>query len=655
MALLSPGIEIKEIDASTIVPTMSNSIGVFCGNFHKGPINQRVFITEPDDLKKVFGLPTDDNYNEYFQAWNFLQYQNSLYVVRQEGEDVLTQNVKQDGTGTGTSYNDRLIPNWDYFENNQSFLRGSQDITFYQSTPGKWGNEIQVCIQKPEDFEDASALAFEDVLLSSLFEYYPEEGTEEIQVQVKNGNSLESFLVSLDKVAKDSNGKNIFIENVINNQSEFIYVTVKNGLQASEVNSKLFIKAGDGYEDLVITQTLDGVDSQNNPIPKNSYIGSIESDVGGKTETNGTLEVTQDDVVNGRLQITVGLEQDAQHGDILIVNEVRHKLTLQNISDAEVTLLLLQPKSIDVLPLVLAEGSDGEEQTKGDLAKAYNLFDNKEEIDVDIVIGNEIDDGISQINLANYRKDCIQFYGSPEEPVGKTVIGSSQTNTVENILEWRKREFNHNTMFACIQGNYKYQYDSYNDKNRWVNLQGDIQGLRAQTNTTNASWWASAGLERGQIKNVLKLAFIPNMPQRDLLYKVGINPVTSFPGMGNVMWGQKTLLSKPSSFDRVNVRGLFNTVERALGEMSRYQVFEFNDEYTRNRILQMINPFLESVQAGRGIQEFLVVCDTSNNTPDIISRNQLIVDVYIKPTYTQEFIKLRFHNQGVNDFSTLVN
>lgn len=194
----------------------------------------------------------------------------------------------------------------------------------------------------------------------------------------------------------------------------------------------------------------------------------------------------------------------------------------------------------------------------------------------------------------------------------------------------------------------------YNDKNRWVNIAGDIAGLRAQTSMNRASWWASAGLERGQIKNVKKLAFNPKKSHRDLLYKNGINPIVSFPGQGVVMWGQKTLLDKASSFDRVNVRGLFNTLERSLSKMAKYQVMEFNDNFTRNRIISMIKPFLSSVQAGRGIQDFLVVCDTTNNTADVISRNQLVVDVYIKPTYVAEFIHLKFTNAGTNSFSEVI-
>ena len=165
---------------------------------------------------------------------------------------------------------------------------------------------------------------------------------------------------------------------------------------------------------------------------------------------------------------------------------------------------------------------------------------------------------------------------------------------------------------------------------------------------------ASAGLNRGQLKDVVKLAFNPNNGQRDVLYKNGLNPIVSFSGQGIVFWGQKTLLDKASSFDRVNVRGLFNTLERSLSKMAKYKVMEFNDTFTRNSIVSQIKPYLGSVKAGRGIQDFIVVCDESNNTNDIISRNYLVVDIYIRPTYVAEFVQLRFTNAGTNSFSEII-
>ena len=169
-----------------------------------------------------------------------------------------------------------------------------------------------------------------------------------------------------------------------------------------------------------------------------------------------------------------------------------------------------------------------------------------------------------------------------------------------------------------------------------------MAGIRCDTTSANAPWWVSAGLQRGNIRNINKMAFSPSQEQRDLLYKNGINPLVAFPGSGNVVWGNKTLHPIASSFDRINVRTLFNTIERSMAKAAKSQVFEFNDAYTRNAILSMFNPYLSTVKAGRGIVDYMVICDETNNTPDVISRNELRVDIYIKPNYAAEFILEKF-------------
>jgi phage tail sheath protein FI len=209
-------------------------------------------------------------------------------------------------------------------------------------------------------------------------------------------------------------------------------------------------------------------------------------------------------------------------------------------------------------------------------------------------------------------------------------------------------------MFGAFFGNYFRIYDNYNRKYRWINVAGDMAGIRCSVSASNASWWVSAGMKRGIIRGVNRMAFTPSLPQRDNLYKNGINPLVAFPGTGNLVWGNKTLLPYASSFDRINVRNLFNTLERAMSKAAKSEVFEFNDPYTRNSLVAMFNPYLATIQAGRGIVDYLVICDETNNTPDVISRNELRVDIYIKPNYAAEFIQLNFVNVGTRSIAKIV-
>lgn len=292
--------------------------------------------------------------------------------------------------------------------------------------------------------------------------------------------------------------------------------------------------------------------------------------------------------------------------------------------------------------LTLVNYSDSD-INNADLQIAYDLFSNKEEIDIDNVIANERDDGVSARNLTATREDCICFIGARYSDC----VNKKSADAVANLVKWRKTgALNYTSIFTCAIANYFQIYDSYNDVNRWVNAAGACAGLRAQTAKNYEAWYASAGLERGQLQNVIKLAFNPDQAKRDTLYKNALNPITTFPGLGTCLWGQKTLTDVNSAFSRVNIRGLFNELERTLAKKAREKVMEFNDSYTRNSLISVIKPYLATVQAGRGIQSFQVICDESNNTSSVIANNQLVVDIYVQPTYVAEFIRLNFINNG---------
>ena len=643
--MLSPGVFITEIDASTIVPTVSNSIGIFGGDYVKGPVGTYTLISSVADLITYYGQPTNTNYNDWYQTYNFLQYGNKLLVSR-----------AADVGGTATLISGNTV------------------------TTGVTANTTAVvAVTTPASFTVGDLVSFtEDTVTSKTFYEVTVVGVSDITLD----RNIENALIAGDKINTFSIAMNGVFEAV---DSVAAGEAVVN---ASEyVNSLMVIENASDYD---VKETsiafINTTDSKLKLIARNpgAWSSSLEiaiatpSAFGNTVGAQAFTGISLDDlfayaptgtevgivVKDGDVIVetwTVDFDPTAKdhngkstYVETVINNNSSYIFAKDNTSNADSIknyCYTWNGTAYTGSTISLVYGMDS---TVGvdDIANAYDIFANKEELDIDIVIGNETDSGAGAFNLCDTRKDCIGFIGAS---YGDTV-GKKAATATTNLITWKKTGdiANYVSMFMVACGNYKYQYDRYNDKYRWVNIAGDIAGLRAQTSMNRASWWASAGLERGQIKNVTKLAFNPTQGQRDLLYKNSINPIVSFPGQGTVMWGQKTLLDKPSSFDRVNVRGLFNTMERALGKMAKYQVMEFNDNFTRNRIVSMIKPYLSSVQAGRGIQDFLVICDESNNTADVISRNQLVVDIYIKPTYVAEFIQLRFTNAGTNSFAQVI-
>jgi phage tail sheath protein FI len=239
-------------------------------------------------------------------------------------------------------------------------------------------------------------------------------------------------------------------------------------------------------------------------------------------------------------------------------------------------------------------------------------------------------------NLAEVRKDCVAFV-SP----AKTDVVQQVGNEVDNVIAWRN-SLPLSSSYGVADSGWKYQYDKYNDLYRWIPLNPDIAGLCARTDMTNDPWWSPAGITRGQIKNVVKLAWNPNQAERDLLYPNGVNPVVTFPNEGTILFGDKTMLAKPDAFDRINVRRLFIVLEKSISKASRTELFEFNDDFTRAGFKSMIEPFLRDVKGRRGITDFLVICDTTNNTPQVINSNNFVGTIIVRPARSINFITLSF-------------
>lgn len=560
--MLSPGVYVTEIDQSTIVPTVSNSIGVFAGKFNKGPIDAYMFISNVDELNEFFGTPTNSNYNDYYQAYSFLQYADKLYVSRaidttlepqSDGEEV--GKIGEAGAAAGST----VIPtNGDL----TSKIAKGDLISF-----GNFVDENNV--DENSTVYEVADITSSNITLTSGIEsdlsgnigsedniFVVTSAFNAVGLAVQVGGTLATPGFELIKNADDFEDNHTF-------KAEHLKFIAQNpGTWGEDIQVSIANPSDFGQGNYVIPDVkLDDL-FEYFPDANDSEIAIVISENGQVKES---YIVSLDESVKDYLGKSKYIEN--------IINEQSTIVYVTDSTDGTVNSYISgqfngETNSYSSNPISLINGKDGD-ISKPALLNAYELWDNKEDLDIDVVISNEFDGGASALALCETRKDCIGFVGAKYSDV----VGKKSSIAVQNLIASRKSqettEFSVNSMFMVANANYVYIYDRYNDKNRWVNIAGHIAGLRAQTNTTNASWWASAGLERGQLKGVKKLAFNPNAAQRDLLYKNGLNPICSFPGQGIVMWGQKTLLDKPSSFDRVNIRGLFNTMERALTKMAK--------------------------------------------------------------------------------------
>ena len=293
----------------------------------------------------------------------------------------------------------------------------------------------------------------------------------------------------------------------------------------------------------------------------------------------------------------------------------------------------------------LQGGADGYTLARGEILGSYDLIADKETIDVDYILMGpsmaDTSDTVAKaqkiIDIAATRKDCLAFVS----PSRGDVIGQSDTNVIVNrTIDF----FNQlsSTSYAVFDNNYKYIYDKYNDKYRYIPCNADVAGLVLSTTLNSEAWFSPAGFNRGQLRNAIKLSYSPLKDHRDRLYAARVNPVVAFPGQGIVLFGDKTALAYQSAFDRINVRRLFLVLEDAIANAAKTQLFELNDEFTRASFKNIVEPFLRSVQSRRGIVDFLVVCDTSNNPAEAIDRGEFFAEIFVKPTRSINYITLTF-------------
>ena len=547
---LSPGINVSEIDLTTIVPSVATSIGAFAGPFAWGPAGEIITISDEVRLVDRFGKPDTNNYEYWFSAANFLAYSNNLKVVR-------AVNVATTRNATGNSAAAVLIRNDAIWES--SFSGGANTYGHFAARyPGTLGNSLKVTMCDANTYSGWSITLTNGSTVNAQAQFQSAPGTS-AYVSSQAGANDEVHILVVDEDGRFSGTKGTILE-------KFAFAS----------------KASDAKDDLGNTNYYKNVITN-----RSNYIHWLSHPTLGADWGNNAANTNFD--------------------------------------------LLAAATTVE-----LSGGVDGT-ISSANVATAYDLFDNAESVDISLVVAGPADSAVvsNLTSMAESRKDVVVFLSPPKS----NVVDASGSETT-NAIAYRNGLTS--SSYLVMDNNWKYQYDKYNDVYRWIPLNGDIAGLCARTDQERDPWYSPGGLNRGVIKNVIKLAYNPTKTERDDLYQKGINPVISFQGEGTVLFGDKTLLAKPSAFDRINVRRLFIVLEKSIARAARTSLFEFNDQFTRAQFVSLVEPFLRDVQGRRGITDFRVVCDESNNTGEVIDRNEFVGDIYIKPARSINFIQLNF-------------
>ena len=723
--LVSPGVHVREIDLTNVVPSVSTSIGAIAGPFAKGPVSAVTAISSEEQLLQTFGKPNSSNFEWWFTAANFLQYGDALRVVRAES------GITNAGANSGI-----LIRDDDHYE--ASFADGSGSHGEWAArTAGTHGNSlgVDICpsarafsqqlgslnlvngagaigdLQITVDNQDATDAT---IAIGDIIQFYTASAivatvNGAITVASKNlvvdGNSGTIAVGARVLGAGISDGDEVVKVATVTDQNNLILdkaITVADDIPLvfSAAAGHTKVESGNvEYEVTAVSGEVLTIRVLDDPaggglqtiIPDNSLIrrrwrfsdlfdsapGTSDwSTANGRGEldelhvavydTTGDITGYAVDVKGQRtssvIEVWNGLSKNSAakttqgggnyYPDVIFrgsnyIYWTDHIAAGTNWGTDIATgtdFTLVSGVTVDSL----TGGTDDYSVTAGEIELAYDKFADTENLDINLIMGGPSsgvadteagqDTFVTMItDLVETRRDCVGFVS----PYRSAVVGvTSSITQTENI----KDAFDKcpSSSYMVFDSGYKYMYDKYSDVYRFVPLNGDIAGLCAYTDGVADPWFSPAGYNRGSVRGAIKLAYNPQKADRDILYKARINPVVDFPGQGVTLFGDKTALTKPSAFDRINVRRLFLVLEKAIATAAKFQLFEFNDEFTRAQFRNLVEPFLRDVQGRRGIFDFKVVCDTTNNTGEVIDRNEFIGDIYIKPARSINFITLNF-------------
>lgn len=725
---LSPGVDIREIDLTTIVPAVSTSIGGMGGVFSWGPVESPELISSEDELVRRYATPNQDNFETWFVASSFLTYSNALYVSRAASAN--TEKTTNAVAGPyGSEHVGVLIKNENDFEIQLNEPEGSPEKIDYWAEsnnaffiaryPGSHGNSLRVLVcDSPDAYSSEIRISGNTDYANSEITTTFTRGSNIANVTVKAANTDVALDVAEIFIGvgpnSDSNPKTTL--NVLDyvrvgdNEIGFQYLQVEkfvksDGLYETEITfdddtgeytwdgsdysfdsvegvgvvtfsikfKTRFYLAADDPVALTVSQGAsnmvrfwEGFNLVSGSPGTSNYAASVgsqgdelhivvvdENGVFSNGTKNTILEVFDrvsriKEAVNtegGSLYYPEVLRQTSRYIYSVIPNAVSSNEAPSFAGRSE-TEGNLAPLSTQPFSVKFYKGKNEDKENNiplSALAKAYDVYKSPEDIDVSILITGKSVHGIHGEGLARYisdnivdfRKDCV-FTVSPQF----NDVVRNPFSRADDVVEFRNALGS--TSYGIMDSGYKLMYDRYNDVRRYVPLCGDTAGLMAYTDEIRDPWFSPAGFNRGNIRNIIKQAYNPNKTDRDFLYPNGVNPVVTFPGQGTVLYGDKTLLSKPSAFDRINVRRLFIVLEKAIARFAKFSLFELNDAVTRAAFRNAVEPYLRNIQGRRGIYEFKVICDETNNTGEVIDRNEFVGDIFIKPSRSINFVRLNF-------------
>lgn len=679
---VSPGVTWREIDLTTNVPAVSTTECAIGGVFAWGPVDRIELLESESKLALKFGKPNDNNFETWFVAASCLGYGNKLYVSR--AIDSIARSALANTGAVANTLSQRV-----YNEDQYTTVTPDANTMFIAKYPGALGNSLKIsqCDSATAYHSSIDLIVNSSITNSTLINYSAGSNVATLEV-VSQANATAAFGAFSTVYAKISVGDILEVGDA-NTGRQFVRVSSKGAAANSVANADFITSAS-----ISLSQAIQLVsDVQSNTIVRNwEYFGSVNR-APGTSVFMQNLNLTAADEVHVVVVDEQGKFTGAP-GTVLEVWEALSRATdattegggsnyyktiingsslyawigsenanaVSNTSASVVSSANILPRTFS-----FAGGLDTASEgaiNLGSLTAAYDLFSNADELDVSLILqgkarglgtsGPSSDDN-SYATLANYlvqnisevRMDAITCISPAREDVINT------NDPLTNILAFRNNLAT--SSYGVCDSGYKWMFDRYNNVYRYVPLNGDIAGCIVRTDAVTDPWYSPAGFNRGQVKNVVRLPFNPNQAERDQLYKADVNPVVTFHNQGTMLYGDKTLYGRPSAFDRINVRRLFIVLEKSISRAARSLLFEFNDEFTRAQFRNLVEPFLRDIQGRRGIYDFQVVCDDSNNPGSVIDRNEFVGDIYIKPARSANFIQLNFVAVGTSvQFSEVV-